>query len=108
MARTAGLEAVRAGPFTRDGNGADLPRDLVSALFEAEAPGAVVTGETPEGWAVARLEDVSVPEASGEALADMRGQAAAAVANDLLTAYTEALNQRYGVEINRDVLEERL
>ncbi len=102
------LVAEKAKPVSRFATAADnsVPRALVPDLFKAKE-GEVVMGQTPDGYAVARLtriDSATAPSADAD-FERLKDTLSAAIANDLLQGYTQALRKEYSVSINNAGLE---
>ncbi len=102
------LVAEQAKPVSRFATAADnaVPRALVPDLFKAKE-GGVVMGQTPDGYAVARLtriESATAPSADAD-FERLKDTLSAAIATDLLQGYTQALRDEYSVSINNAGLE---
>lgn len=102
------LKVAAATPFNRSGEGAaELPRPMVSALFDAKV-GEVVVVPAPDGFAVAQLSAVLPPAEGGaeaEAEARVRAELASSIRNDLLEQFSQGLRERYPVRVNSSALE---
>lgn len=102
-AREAGAEFEEIGPFARQpGGGNPMPRDLLAPAFELRAPSGATMLERPQSFAVMQLLSVTPAELGdqGEALANLRREAAQSVAEDLEAQFTAALRARADVRIN--------
>lgn len=115
VAEEAGVPHGTSQPFTRTAEtvptgAAPLPADVVDALFEAEGPGAVAQGRSGQGWVVARLEEILPVEqpTQAEGFAAARTELRASLADDLANQLLSAFGDRYGVEVNREVIDRAL
>ena len=102
------LVAEKAKPVSRFATAADnaVPQALVPDLFKAKE-GDVVMGQTPDGYAVARLtriESATAPSSNAD-FEGLKDTLSAAIATDLLQGYTQALRDEYSVSINSAGLE---
>lgn len=111
VAEEAGLPHGESEPFTRSAQGvatgtAPLPGSVVTDLFRADAPGAVAIGRSGQGWVVARLAEIrpvrqpSQADGFDRARADLR----ATIAEDLSMQFMNVFADRFGVEVNRGVI----
>ena len=109
LAKAAGdrrLTLLAAAPLSRGATpGQTVPPALVAKLFAAK-PGDVVTASDATGAYTAQLKEIQPPEPISEAAAaglsdQLAGEARAGVAGE----FTEALRQRFPVEIQRDALD---
>lgn len=102
-ARQDGLDAVTAGPFTRDGKGAGdaLSRAAVQKAFETGKGKAAVAegGQSPVVVQVQSIETAD-PGKDPDGLAKIRQALARSVGDDLFSEYTEALKEDYPVNID--------
>lgn len=108
VAAAIGAEHERTPELLRDGsNRGDVPPALVERLFGMTA-GEVAVVPAGDGQIVAKLVEVTPadPAAGDDALATLRDEVERRMAQDLTAQFTEALRQRYGVEINRSALEQ--
>ncbi len=108
LAKEDGYAFANAQPFTRTGEGASpgLTPELIGTLFSAKV-GDVVSAATPQGAVVAKLTEVMPSEAKADEakVQRLRDQLRDAVGGDLLGAFAAALQKRYRVEINTDVID---
>ena len=108
LAREHGYAFATTQPFTRTGEGAgsNLPPELIGSLFAAKL-GDIVSAAAPQGAVVAKLAEVKPSEAKADEakIQKLQDQLRGAVAGDLLSAFAGALQERYEVDINRDVLD---
>ena len=108
LAKEGGYAFAATKPFTRggEGGGPSLPPELIGALFSAK-PGDVVSGSAPQGAVVAKLTEMKPAESKADeaSVQKLRDQLREAMDADLLNAFSAALSQRYGVEINDDVID---
>ena len=101
-----GLSLVAATPLSRSETpGQTVPPALVAKLFAAK-PGDVVTASDANGAHVAQLKEIQSPETvSDEAVAKLSDQLAGEARIGVAGEFTEALRQRYKVEIQRSALD---
>lgn len=108
---------AQMGPITRFGESLkreyiiDSKRvspDLLERLFKAKV-GDIVSAPVVNGYVIARLKEVVPPRAEGEMAAaptqiklDVRN----AMAQDLLLQFTRALENRYPVTVNQEVVDQ--
>ncbi len=102
------LVAEQAKSVSRFATAAEnaIPRALVPNLFKAKE-GGIVMGQTPDGYAVARLtriQSAAAPSADAD-FQRLEDTLSAAIATDLLQGYTQALRNEYSVSINNAGLE---
>lgn len=83
-----------------------VPIDQLDAVFAA-SQGDVLTGSTPNGAIVLRVDrvDAASPDASADILDAVRTQWQAGLRQDLIDQLLAALRTRYTVDINRDAIE---
>ena len=100
------LEVTTSSPLSRrPEQGSTVSPALVAKLFAAK-PGEVVTAEDPNGAYVAQLKEVQTPEPPAEAAAaSLQAELAGSMRQDAAGELTQALRQRYKVEIHRDAIE---
>ena len=95
-------------PMSRFGTGTDtnIPRALLPQLFKAKT-GAIVFQQTKEGFAVARLLNIqnNPPAVDNTDFKRLQETLTSAIANDVLSEYTRALQNEYPVSINQTGLE---
>lgn len=108
LATANGAEFRTTEPFTRSGEGAaGLPAALVERMF-AVRQGEVATAPSEDGQVIARLLRVDVPDpaANETQVARLRQQLDQSVASDLLAQFGNALRGQYGVEVNRETIDQ--
>ncbi|MBP2303126.1 peptidylprolyl isomerase [Azospirillum picis] len=108
VATAAGASFAMTTPFTRDARSVDgLPADMVPKLFAAK-PGEVVTGSTPDAQVVTRLKEVIAadPKAADADLSQMRATVDQGIENDLIAEFTNALRDKYPVQIHRQRIDQ--
>jgi len=107
LAKENGASVATTAPFTRTGQGAGagLPPELVASLFAAKV-GDVTSAPSPQGAVVAKLASVIPAEAASDAagMQQLDTQLRGTMDADLLNSFTDALRQRYGVEIDEALL----
>ena len=95
-------------PISRFGTGIDtnVPRALLPQLFKAKT-GDIVFQQTTEGFAVARLLNIqnNPPPFDDTDFKRLKETLTSAIANDVLSEYTRALQNEYPVSINQTGLE---
>ena len=96
---------VETEPFTRSETKPEsgLSREVVEAVFAA-GRGEVVVARGDGEYAVAVVESVEPPPYSEEKIASIREQLSAQMAQDVRRQFHAALQDRFGVAINRDLL----
>jgi peptidyl-prolyl cis-trans isomerase D len=101
-----GLSLMEEDGLTRDAFVENAPLGLVTAAFEME-PGSWRAIDTEAGAALVRLDEVN-PAPDGEEAETLKAQltrnASQGYAQDLLDAYTRALQSSAGIEINQATL----
>jgi len=107
LAKENGSSVTTTPPFTRTGQGAgpSLPPELVASLFAAKI-GDVTSSPSPQGAVVAKLMSV-IPADAGKDAAGVKAlddQLQGTLDTDLLGAFTEALRQRYGVDVDEGLV----
>ncbi|HXQ64980.1 MAG TPA: peptidyl-prolyl cis-trans isomerase [Alphaproteobacteria bacterium] len=107
LAKESGTSVSTTAAFTRTGQGASpaLPPELVASLFAAKI-GDVVSSPSPQGAVVAKLASVLPADAKADAAGvhQFEDQLRGTLDADLLNAFTDALRERYGVEIDERVV----
>ena len=107
VAKDASLEVQRSKPFTRVNRaaGSRITPGLAGELFKLR-PGGVAMAPSPEGYAVAQLNDVQAasPSSDDEGLKGLKNRMHGAVAEDIMAQYASALRARYGVQIDRSAI----
>ena len=107
VAKDASLEVQRSKPFTRINRaaGSRIPPALAGELFKLR-PGGVAMTPSPEGYAIAQLNDVQAasPTSDNEGLQGLKNRIRGAVAEDIMAQYASALRARYNVRIDRDAI----
>lgn len=107
VARDVSLQVQRSKPFTRvnRATGSRIPPALAGKLFKLR-PGGVAMTPSPEGYAVAQLNDVQAasPTSDNEGLQRLKKRMHGEVAEDIMAQYTSALRARYSVRIDRDAI----
>lgn len=98
--------AVEATPaVTRNGRVAGSPgAPVLSAMFQMK-PGDVAQATLPDTEIVVRLKEILPAEIVESESAQLTQQVRAAVAEDLAQSYSQALRQRYAVEIDRSQID---
>jgi peptidyl-prolyl cis-trans isomerase D len=101
-----GLSLLAAAPLSRsEQKGQTVPPALVAKLFAAK-PGDVVTTSDATGAHTAQLKEIELPEAiSDAAAAGLSDQLASEAKAGIAGQFTEALRQRFRVEIQREALD---
>ena len=102
-AATAGATVRATEPFGRTGTDANLPRALVTRLFEAKI-GEVVATPVEGGAAVGELTGIEQADTPQEARDRFRAAVGAAMANDLQRQLAAALETNYSVDIDQESL----
>ncbi|WP_404385823.1 SurA N-terminal domain-containing protein [Caenispirillum salinarum] len=115
LAEEAGLPHGTTPPFRRDAQGLQtpagpLPAAAVAELFQADAPGAVAVARGRDGWVVAKLTDILPVEQPTQAqgFEQVRTEIRRGLADDLSTQLLEAFADRYGVTVDRALIERTL
>ncbi len=103
-------EARSSAAFDRRGLLApDLPPapTVQTGLFDAPAPGAVVSGKAGTGYIVARLTGIQPPSAeeAGAARAALKTELTEQARNDAISALRQALQARYAVSRDQAVID---
>jgi peptidyl-prolyl cis-trans isomerase D len=106
VAGDKGLSLVAATPLSRSAQkDQTVPPALIAKLFAAK-PGDVVTTSDATGAYVAQLNEIQQPETmSDEAAAKLSDELAGEARTGVAGQFTEALRQRFHVEIQRDALD---
>ena len=101
-----GLTLLTAAPLSRsETKGQTVSPALVAKLFAAK-PGDVVTASDATGAYTAQLKEIQLPEAISEnAAAGLSDQLAGEARVGIAGEFTEALRQRFRVEIQREALD---
>ena len=100
-----GRAVEEAGPFTRTETKPEsgLSREVVQAVFAAER-GEVVVARIADGYAVAVVGSIEPPPYSEEKIESIRAQLSAEMVEDVRRQFHAALQDRFGVVVNRDLL----
>ena len=100
-----GRAVEEAGPFTRTETKPEsgLSREVVEAVFAAER-GEVVVARIADGYAVAVVGSIEPPPYSEEKIESIRAQLSAEMVEDVRRQFHAALQDRFGVVVNRDLL----
>lgn len=115
LAEEAGLPHGVTDAFRRSAQGVatpagPLPASAVAELFRAEKTGAVAVARGQDGWIVAMLTDIlpvqNPTEAAG--FAEVQDDIRDGLADDLTAQFLQSFADRYGVEVNRDLIERTL
>jgi len=103
------LQVKTSEPFTRVMHESDagLPEAIKADVFALQ-PGEIVMGESRDGYVVAVLKEVRpAPALAAETRGRLDEQLSQSIAGDLLDQFAAALRQRYDVEIERRVIDQR-
>ena len=107
-----GFDIVTTAPFTRSGDGVDVPvaRQLVSLLFGAAVGIPVLAPAADGAFQVAAVAEILAAggEAAAEARAALTAQVAGTMGGDLLGQYDGALEAAFGIAIDNRALEQAL
>ena len=100
-----GRAVEEAGPFTRTETKPEsgLSREVVQAVFAAQR-GEVVVARSADGYAVAVVGSIEPPPYSEEKVESIRAQLSAEMVEDVRRQFHAALQDRFGVTVNRDLL----
>ncbi len=103
------LKPSAVGPVARSAGfdpRAPVPPEVTGRLFQLKE-GETASVPSRDGVYVVRLTttETADPAADAEGIAQLRTQLRQQIGNDLVASYTEALRQRYGVTINRTVVD---
>lgn len=106
----AGIEARTSEPFTRAPAAASGVAAPVAAAAFTLQPGESELVTTPDGAVVVTLNKVIPADAAADpaAVDRIRQQLAQQMAGDLVDEMVAALRERYGVKVNRSVIEGRM
>ena len=101
------LFAETVGPFTRTGDGADLPGEFIAAAFEG-AVGDISLTPAPGGFVVGRLTQVQLPNPSDDltGFVGFQDNLDRLIAADLQIQLSRALEDRFEVEVDRQALQD--
>ncbi len=108
VATAAGASFAMTTPFTRDAQSVEgLPAEMVVKLFAAK-PNEVVDGSTADAQVVARLKEIvpADPKAADADLAPIRASVEQGMENDLVAEFTNALRDKYPVQIHRQRIDQ--
>lgn len=85
-----------------------LPGGVVGDLFDATQPGSVALARGQDGWVVAKLTAIHPVEQPAQVpgFAQAQNQVRASLADDLATQFLNAYVDRYGVQVNRAVIDQ--
>ena len=108
IAKPMGLIVQTSKPISRLSASANslVPRSLMKDFFTAK-PGEILMGQTLDGYAIARVQNV-LAAPSGRPNSDfkrLQNSLSAAISKDVLQQYTMALRQQYSVSINQAALD---
>ena len=100
-----GRAVEEAGPFTRTETKPEsgLSHEVVEAVFAAQR-GEVVVARSADGYAVAVVGSIEPPPYSEEKIEAIRAQLSAEMVEDVRRQFHAALQDRFGVTVNRDLL----
>ena len=106
VAAEKGLQVTTSPPLARQpGRDFAVSPALVAKLFAAKQ-GEVVTAADTNGSYVAQLDEVQIPEAPPQtATAELARELSGALRTDLGAEFTQALRQRFPVQIRREALD---
>lgn len=110
VAQAAGIEARTTEPFTRSpAANAGVAAPVAAEAFRLQQGQAALVN-TPDGAVVAQLKTVipADPQADAALLDQIRQQLTQQMTGDVVDQAVAALQDRYGVTVNRGVIEERL
>ena len=104
-----GLKVSAVGPVPRNAGfdpRAPVPPEVTGRLFQLKT-GETASVPSRDGVYIVRLTTTVAadPAADAEGVAQLRNQLRQQIGNDMVAGYTEALRQRYGVTINRTVVD---
>lgn len=101
------LFAESVGPFTRTGDGADLPGEFIAAAFEG-AIGDISLTPAPGGFVVGRLTQVQLPNPSDDltGFVGFQDNLDRLIAADLQIQLSRALENRFEVDVDRQALQD--
>ena len=105
-ATVAGLRAERTPPISRATPTPGVAPQLVRPVFGLKKGGAAMV-ETPQGFLVARLAEITEPDPAADpaAAAQIRTGLGLALAQDIEVTYATALRERAHPTVNRSLLE---
>lgn len=104
------LSVEKVEEVTRQGDnptGAAIPAPLVSELFELKQ-GKAAQAYAGDSFAIAALNEVNVPEQSGEKIDALKTNLANGMANDLVAQFNAALRDKHAVSVNRALVDSLL
>ena len=101
------LFAETVGPFTRTGDGADLPGEFIAAAFEG-AVGDISLTPAPGGFVVGRLTEVQLANPSDDltGFVGFQDSLDRLIAADLRIQLARALEDRFEVDVDRQALQD--
>ncbi|SMF69688.1 peptidyl-prolyl cis-trans isomerase D [Tistlia consotensis] len=107
VAEAAGLTVTEGKPVKRDAQ--EPSAALVQALFDAKK-GKSVTAEGPDGPIVAVLQDIQEPDPAKapQEVAQIRENLTKRMRGDLFDLYLRALQQRHGVQVYQNRIDQVL
>ncbi len=103
------LQVKTTQPFTRatHESEAGVPESIKADIFALQL-GEAAIGETRDGYVVAVLKEVRpAPALAADTRSRLDEQLAQSIGGDLLDQFAAALRQRYDVEIERSVIDQR-
>ena len=108
LAKTFGLTSLKTDPISRFGARGSkiIPQEILPRLFKAKK-GDVVIAQTAEGYAVARLIDIKIPQKASyrKNFDELQKVVSSTLSNDVLQQYAKALHKEYFVSINKAALQ---
>ncbi len=97
------LRTSKAIMRTESDREAGLAGEAVASVFAADK-GEVVVAEAQGSYAVAVVDTIEPPAHDEEAIEGIREELSAGMAVDVVRQYHQALEDRFGVTVNRDLL----
>jgi len=100
------LRIEPVSPVLRTGDQASVPSQVAARLF-AQKPGELGVAAGIDGQHVVRTKEIvpADPAADAAGMEQLRTQLRRDIAGDLSSEYGQALRQRYGVTINRNIVD---
>jgi peptidyl-prolyl cis-trans isomerase D len=107
IAKEAGVPVETTPGVTRDATGDKVAPALVTALFQLNKPGDVVTVDGDGSQIIARLKSINAadPKTGGDRLAAIQKEMDRSLQADTLAQYRDGLRDSLGVQINPKAVE---
>jgi len=106
-ATVAGVQVTRTGLTGRSAPAEGVPAELIQPLFALKAPGEATMIETNDGFLVASLAEVQLPDPAADpaGFGQLKDALTKSVGDDLELTFALALRDRGKPEVNRALLD---